>query len=322
MDANIPMELRYYLSVRDQDVDDPVDVDDFVTRVNGDLVNNAANLASRSFRLLVDKLDGRISASVDGHGQTLVESGQALVQEVLKAARTTSMDLARNGARMRLRIATALSLSREANLYLSRERPWDQVASDPERARSILTAAILTSYAVAVAIGDLIPEWLERFREAGLSKEMDDAIFSQAWPMERVSRVSGRYVHLIHRLDTATARQMIGPKLIPAHAEVEGVQRRGWSEFREAGMVYAANTILQWFGWSLVVCYDDKSGKLLDVYPARADHRGFSAESSASGIERLTRWMEKASPALLAEVHHEPPAVPPMVVDARRPGSS
>jgi hypothetical protein len=318
MDAHIPMELRYYLAVRDQNIDDPVDVDDFVARVNGDLVNNAANLASRSIVLLVDKLDGRISASVDGHGQTLVESGQALVQEVLKAARTTSMDLARNAARMRLRIATALSLSRETNLYLSRERPWELVASDPERARSVLTAAILTSYAVAVAIGDLIPDWLERFREAGLSKEMDDAIFSQAWPMARFSSLSGRYVPLIPRLDTGTARQMIGPKLSPAHVEVEGVQRRDWGEFREAGMVYAANTILQWFGWEIVASYDDKSGKLLEVFPARADHRGFTAESNARGIERLTLWMEKASPALLAEVHHEPPTEPPMVVDARR----
>ena len=58
--------------------------------------------------------------------------------------------------------------------------------------------------------------------------------------MARASSLSGRYVPLIPRLDTATARQMIGPKLSPAHVEVEGVQRRDWGEFREAGMVYAA----------------------------------------------------------------------------------
>lgn len=81
----------------------------------------------------------------------------------------------------------------------------------------------------------------------------------------------------------------------------ENVERRTWEEFRSAGLLWAANTVLHWLGWAIVVVTDDHD-KIIDVYPARTRLRGFGAESNERGITALTDWMAKAAGSLRKEI--------------------
>ncbi len=88
----------------------------------------------------------------------------------------------------------------------------------------------------------------------------------------------------------------------PATSPVEAnVEHRTWSEFGSTGLLWAANSILHWFGWVLVMDVNE-AGDVLDCFPARTGWRGFSEAANEQGITKLTRWMRSAVPALITEV--------------------
>ena len=52
------------------------------------------------------------------------------------------------------------------------------------------------------------------------------------------------------------------------------IKEKSWKEFRESGMLWMANTILQVFGWSIVID-QDADENIISVCPARVKYRGF-----------------------------------------------
>ncbi|MCA9696070.1 MAG: methionine--tRNA ligase, partial [Myxococcales bacterium] len=73
-----PSYLRYYIAARLNNNQDDLDLamDDFVTRVNADLVNKAANLASRSIKGLHGKLGGTLG-EIPEDGRALLDAARA-----------------------------------------------------------------------------------------------------------------------------------------------------------------------------------------------------------------------------------------------------
>lgn len=93
----------------------------------------------------------------------------------------------------------------------------------------------------------------------------------------------------------------IKPSTRPITDSVESpIEARTWHEFRESGMVYAANKVLHMFGWCLVFATDEQSG-LQYCYPARTFYRGFAPESERAGTQRVNQWMRDAAKALAKE---------------------
>lgn len=62
------------------------------------------------------------------------------------------------------------------------------------------------------------------------------------------------------------------------------LEEKTWKEFRNAGMLFLANTILQFFGWSIVI---EIEVDRIKVYPARTKFRGFSLDC----IEEGHKWV-------------------------------
>lgn len=80
------------------------------------------------------------------------------------------------------------------------------------------------------------------------------------------------------------------------------INKKGWSEFKDTGLVLIINQILHIFGWAIVFEYDDKTDEIISVYPARVKFRGFSNEHTSIGYEKVTEYMHKNADDLLAEV--------------------
>ncbi len=68
------------------------------------------------------------------------------------------------------------------------------------------------------------------------------------------------------------------------------IVRKTWTEFKNSGMLFFANLILQVFGWSIVIIISD-DGDFLDAYPARTKYRGFSEESMNRGYLKISEYM-------------------------------
>ena len=66
------------------------------------------------------------------------------------------------------------------------------------------------------------------------------------------------------------------------------LEEKTWEEFRNAVMLFLANTILQFFGWSIVI--ELKADKI-KVYPARTKFRGFSLDCIEEGHKCVASFL-------------------------------
>jgi hypothetical protein len=67
-----------------------------------------------------------------------------------------------------------------------------------------------------------------------------------------------------------------------------------WNEFRSIGLLWWVNTILHIFGWAIIFEVDTEDyDKIIDVYPARTDFRGFAPEDNLEGYEKLTEYLNQ-----------------------------
>ena len=118
-----PEYLRYYFATKYTANTDDVDIqlDDFVQRVNSDLVGKVVNIASRCAGFIHRGFDGRLAASV--HEQEL----WAAVSE----ARHGLADLFERGDTGRA-VREITALADRANQYIAANEPWKHV-DDPDR---------------------------------------------------------------------------------------------------------------------------------------------------------------------------------------------
>ena len=186
-----PDYLRYYLAAKLSGSQDDFDLnfEDFTNRVNADLVNKAANLASRCIKFLVGRLDGKVAP--------LTEDGEAL----MGAARDKFAgipDLFRE-----FEFAKALRLAMEiaeaCNVYVTEREPWKLGKSDPAGAAAILSAGVQVTKLVAAALKPVLPKWgaaVERM--LGLDAPLTFANAAEPVP---VGTELGAYENLAERLD-------------------------------------------------------------------------------------------------------------------------
>lgn len=79
------------------------------------------------------------------------------------------------------------------------------------------------------------------------------------------------------------------------------IEKKSWSEFRDAKMLWWINRILHTFGWAIVVVMD-KDGTIREVYPARVSFRGFNEESEQDGYMGVTKWLADNANDLYKEI--------------------
>lgn len=78
------------------------------------------------------------------------------------------------------------------------------------------------------------------------------------------------------------------------------VNKRTWSEFRETGLLWFANSILHMFGWAIVVEMND-NGEITNACPARVKFRGFSEDRNTKGYIQVSKYLKENIDELLEE---------------------
>ena len=78
------------------------------------------------------------------------------------------------------------------------------------------------------------------------------------------------------------------------------VKEKSWKEFQESGMLWMANTILQVFGWSIVID-QDADGNIISVCPATVKYRGFTHETNIKGYIKTANYMKENAEEILKE---------------------
>jgi methionyl-tRNA synthetase len=200
--------LRYYIAAklngRVEDID--FNPDDFIARVNSDLVGKYVNIASRAASFLQRLFDGRISLPIDPSGAPTGSTAVALAAADEVAA---FFDEREYGKALReiMRIADF------ANEHFDRHKPWE-LAKDPAR-RDLLHAVcsdvigcfrLLTIY-----LAPVLPATAER-----VARELFGMPRAFTWgdlraPLERIAP----YKHLMTRVEAKQLDALFEPPAPP-----------------------------------------------------------------------------------------------------------
>ncbi len=186
-----PSYLRYYLAAKLGADEDDLDFsfEDFVNRVNADLVKKAANLASRCIKFIGSRLGGSLGEPAEDAAQLLTTG----VQRVGEAAELFVQFESSKALRK------AMEIAEDFNLYLTEAAPWKLAKTDPERALAICSAGVMASKLIAAILKPVLPRWAEQV-EAMLGLE-DPLTFANAGEPLSAGRALGEYVALAERVD-------------------------------------------------------------------------------------------------------------------------
>ena len=199
LDHLSPDYLRYYLAAKlgaDQN-DLDLNMEDFANRVNADLVNKLANLASRSIKFIVGRLGGRLGAPAEDAAPLLERARERFAEAPALYAEFES------GKALRV----AMEIADDLNVYMTEAAPWKLTKSDPERARAVNAAAVYACKLIAAILKPVIPSWAEKMeRMLKLEAPMTFANAADPIPPETVL---GAYETLAERVQTKTLDAII-----------------------------------------------------------------------------------------------------------------
>ena len=192
-----PQYLRYYYACKlgpgTEDID--LNTDDFVLRINSDLVGKLANLASRSVPMLTKGFDGRLGGVSD--------EAQVMLTGLQEAAESIADDFeAGNFAAVVRRIC---GLADEVNRYVDRRKPWSVIKDDPPHAHETLTACVNAVRILTVYLKPILPEYAERIEKM---LRLEPLKWDDAGKLLEKQKV-GPFERLVERVDPDKVKAMI-----------------------------------------------------------------------------------------------------------------
>jgi methionyl-tRNA synthetase len=187
-----PEWMRYYLAAklnaRVEDID--FNPDDFVARVNADLVGKLVNIASRCAGFLVKRFDGRLAGLDHGAHEGFAKpwSGPEAV-----AAHYQQREFGKA-------IREVMQFADAVNQYVDAERPWD-LAKDPAREADLhrcCSTALRAFRDLVLLLAPVLPATAEKVRSFMNLPATDWAALAS--PLPEGHQINA-YQHLLTRVD-------------------------------------------------------------------------------------------------------------------------
>ncbi|KAB0576303.1 methionine--tRNA ligase [Ideonella dechloratans] len=210
-----PEWLRYYIAAklnsRVEDID--FNPEDFIARVNSDLVGKYINIASRAAGFLTKRFEGRLSADLGVEGRSLLDALRAQ-----RGAITELYEEREYGKALR----EIMALADKVNEYVDTHKPWE-LAKHPEQAavlHDVCSTCIEAFRLLTIYLKPVLPALAEKVEA-----------FLQVAPMsfEDIGRALGAhsigaYQHLMQRVDAQLLDELLAPppapKLVPGGEEL------------------------------------------------------------------------------------------------------
>jgi methionyl-tRNA synthetase len=204
-----PEYLRYYLAAKlGGGVDDlDLNLDEFSTRLNSDIVGKLVNIASRCAGFISKSSAGLLSASLadpELHG-AFVGAGAAIAQAYEKRDTAAA-------------VREIMALADRANQYIDLRKPW-QLAKDPANAaevQNVCTQGLNLFRVLIIYLQPILPQMAAR--AASFFGESNWTWSNAATPL--LAAAINPYEALAVRLDPKVVAKLIEPEAPPAAAPV------------------------------------------------------------------------------------------------------
>jgi methionyl-tRNA synthetase len=144
-----PEHFRFYLCSKLNDSLDDLDFsfDDYISKVNSDLIGNLINIVSRVGTSILDKLDRKLGALSPASKEKLNEL--LSFEEVIRSSYQE-----RNYSKVVREIARA---GDKVNKYINDSAPWVLIKTDIEKTREIVTFSLNAAKILAIYFSPILP---------------------------------------------------------------------------------------------------------------------------------------------------------------------
>ena len=192
-----PEYLRYYYASKLSDSIEDIDLrmDDFINKINSDLVGKLANLASRSGPMLTKKLGGQLGR-LDDRGTELIDKLIAAKDRILEDYENLKYAAA---------VRKITALADEANRYVEQNQPWVTIKTDLEKTRTTLTAVINAVRILTIYIKPILPIYAQKIEKL---LNIDKLTFDDVETLLQNHEIS-EFERLVERVDKKQVDAMI-----------------------------------------------------------------------------------------------------------------
>ncbi|MBY0553583.1 methionine--tRNA ligase [bacterium] len=192
-----PQFLRYYYATKINGTIDDLDLNmgDFASRVNSDLVGKIVNLASRGAQMLSKKMDG-VMSEPDANGLLLLKNLDNAAEVIAKYYDTRDFAKATTAIR---------ELAEQTNKYFDEKAPWKTVDIDPAGTKQVLTTTLNAFRKIAIYLQPVLPKMSEQ-----VAHLLNEKVYT--WDDAQKNLFNHKvndYVHLAQRVDTEKVNAMI-----------------------------------------------------------------------------------------------------------------
>ncbi|WP_374580238.1 methionine--tRNA ligase [Pseudoduganella sp.] len=200
-----PEWLRYYLAYKLNSRVEDLDFtgDDFVARVNSDLIGKYVNIASRCAGFIAKKFDGKLAAELSASSQEWIK--KALVAEdgtERQATIAANFDSREFGKALR----EIMEIADVANRFVDENKPWVLAKDETKVAElhDVCTTALILFRQLSILLSPVLPGVaanVRGFLNDAAYTWADTAVASGAAWQPMLGRTIGAYSHLMTRVD-------------------------------------------------------------------------------------------------------------------------
>ena len=193
-----PQYLRYYYAAKLNGSQDDLDLslEDFIHRVNADLVNNIANLVSRVVPFVNRQFEGHIG-HLSAEVQPLIDDIRSRIPRIREHYEHMEFNRA---------VQEVVAISDIGNKYLQDAAPWEVIKQDQQAAQAICTFAVNCCRTVANLIKPVLPRYAADV-EAIL--QAPSVTFDDAASFDLEDHAIGAFERLAERVDPKRVEAMI-----------------------------------------------------------------------------------------------------------------
>ncbi len=201
-----PEWLRYYIAAKlNSHVEDiEFNPEDFVARVNSDLVGKYINIASRAAGFLAKRFGGTLSGDLGVEGSALLETLRAQKDAIVELYEEREFGKA---------LRDIMALADKVNEYVDQHKPWDLAKKEGADAalQDVCSTCIEAFRLLTIYLKPVLP---------ALAKHVEDFLQVPALTFGDVSSSLGAhrigaYAHLMQRVDTRLLDALFEPPPAP-----------------------------------------------------------------------------------------------------------
>jgi methionyl-tRNA synthetase len=200
-----PEWLRYYIAFKLNSKVEDLDFtgDDFVARVNSDLIGKYVNIASRCAGFIAKKFDGKLASSLSEGAQGWIKRALVTAEGVERQASiSANFDAREYGKALR----EIMEIADITNQYVDENKPWILAKDEAKTAElhDVCTTALILFRQLTILLSPVLPGVAANVAKFLNDEQLmwaDTEVASGAVSAAMLGRTIGAYSHLMTRVD-------------------------------------------------------------------------------------------------------------------------